>query len=172
MGKGSRILAMALLAIVTSGFTPPEGDQIMLFGAPWCEACAIQRGMLDRCGFPFQYLDVSTDAGFQAYAKVRAGASGLPLVVMHGFRIQTWDLESFRFLLQRHLGLEKKKCKASIEVNTSAGMFGGHDPAWWAAQEKALSKVVREKKGFEAEAAKDALQLLQLDAKLIKVPKR
>lgn len=148
-----------------------KADEVILFGAPWCEGCKLERSLLEQCGIAFSYQDVTTEAGQAAYLAQRAGAPGLPLVAMYGFRIQTWDLESFRFLLERHLGLAKRRCKEALSVPSGPGLIGGHRPEWWATQRALIAKIKKESTDQrEVLAATDALALIELDMKLIKVP--
>lgn len=165
------VLGWFLLSADARAVPVLKADEVILFGAPWCEGCKLERSLLEQCGISFSYQDVTTEAGQAAYLAHRAGAPGLPLVAMYGFRIQTWDLESFRFLLERHLGLAKRSCKESLTVPTGSGLVGGHLPEWWASQRALIAKIKKDAtEKREVLAATDALTLIDLDMKLIKVP--
>ena len=99
-------------------------EEIMLFGAAWCNDCKTAKKMLDEKGIAYTYIDVDTPAG-RALAEDYQ-ARGLPLGILNGYPIFNNSAGLKRYLANEEF-LKKREEREEREEQDMPEEDGNHE---------------------------------------------
>ena len=99
-------------------------EEIMLFGAAWCNDCKTAKKMLDEKGLAYTYIDVDTPAGRALAEDYKA--RGLPLGILNGYPIFINSAGLKRYLANEEF-LKKRAAREEREEQDMPEEDGNHE---------------------------------------------
>lgn len=99
-------------------------EEIMLFGAAWCNDCKTAKKMLDEKGLAYTYIDVDTPAGRAMAEDYKA--RGLPLGILNGYPIFNNSAGLKRYLANEEF-LKKRAAREEREEQEVPEEDGNHE---------------------------------------------
>ena len=99
-------------------------EEIMLFGAEWCNDCKTAKKMLEEKGLAYTYIDVDTPAGRAMAEDYKA--RGLPLGILNGYSIFSNSAGLKRYL-DTVESLKKRAALAEREEQDMPEEDGNHE---------------------------------------------